>query len=213
MLHRTLLVVVAFALGGGTLLAQNPLELLPNPARRIAELQREVAQARAEAEKQRQLAEDARRQAEAEKARAVRALKEAQRAFQEAAQGKPAEGEAPAKPENDAIAALMKERIGLFEQIVVLEEKAMEAGRGSSERIFLAREQLAKAQLEVAATEKERLAIHEKIVALTRELEKVAEEHNKAGTVPMVDLLRAKNHRIEAQIALERARAMQSSGK
>jgi colicin import membrane protein len=208
MLYRTLLIVVAFAVGGGTLLAQNPLDVIPNPAKKIADLQRELDRARAEAEKQRRAAEDARKQAEAEKARALAALKEAQEAFNKAT-----EGEAPAKPENDAIAALMKERIGLFEQIVVLEEKAMEAGRGSSERIFLAREQLARAQLDVAATEKERLAIHEKIVALARELEKVAEEHNKAGTVPMVDLLRAKNHRIEAEIALERARAMQSSGK
>jgi hypothetical protein len=205
--------VLAVAFGGGTLHAQNPLEIFPNPARRIAELQREVARARAEAERQRQLAEDARRQAEAEKARAVRALKEAQRAVQQAVQGKAAEGKPADKPANETIKALLKERFNQVQQIVVVEEKAFEAGQGSPELLFLARQELMITQLEAAADNKQRQAILETFVAFTRKIEQGIEQQQKVGAATLVDLLWARTHRIDAEIALERVKAAQASEK
>lgn len=212
MLNRTLMLVLAFALGEGTLTAQNPLEIFPNPARKIAELQRELARARAEAERQRALAEEARKQAEAEKARAIAALHEARRSLQ-VARAAPAEGKPADKGANAAIQALLKERFNLVQQIVVVEEQAFEAGRGSPDQLFLAREELMMTQLEAAASNKERQAILEKFVAFARKIEQGIEQQQKAGAATLVDLLWARTHRIDAEIALERVKAAQSPEK
>jgi outer membrane protein TolC len=70
-----------------------------------------------------------------------------------------------------------------------------------------ARRRLFKAELELCESDKERVAVHEKIVQLEKESEKVVEKRVEAGRVPTYELLAARVNRLEAEIALERAKA------
>lgn len=112
----------------------------------------------------------------------------------------------PSKPKTN-LQDLMKKRIELLKQIVRSEEKAYQFGQRSLSQVIRAKEELVRAQLELAATPQERLALYEQAVALAKELEKITEKLSKDGSVPTLDVLRAKAHRLQAEIALARARA------
>ena len=70
-----------------------------------------------------------------------------------------------------------------------------------------ANQRVLKAELELAKTDKERFAIHEKQVEVAKQIEELAEQHFKAGVARQVDVLNARADRLEAEIALERAKA------
>jgi outer membrane protein TolC len=62
------------------------------------------------------------------------------------------------------------------------------------------------AELEMCESDKERMAVLEKTVELTKENEKSAEQRYKSVEAGMSDVLLAKTDRLEAEIGLERAR-------
>lgn len=76
-----------------------------------------------------------------------------------------------------------------------------------------ASQQLARAELEAAKTGKERLTIHQRIVALAADLERAVQKQHQAGQVTAVDLLQARYWRLEAEIALEQAKGKHGTGK
>lgn len=81
------------------------------------------------------------------------------------------------------------------------------AGRVSFDLLEHAQKALLLAELELCDSDKERVAVLEKVVALTKEFEKNAIQRYKDGTVPQADALMAAVNRLEAEIALERAKA------
>lgn len=102
---------------------------------------------------------------------------------------------------------LQKKRLATLEKIVTYSKKAYESGQGSIESLIQASQQLAKAELDVAKTAKQRLAIHNKLLELAKEFEAVAEQRYKAGRIPIVEMLKARANRIEVEITLEKEKA------
>jgi hypothetical protein len=110
--------------------------------------------------------------------------------------------------EDSKIRKLLKERIATLKEMVREMEASKAVGRTGSDGVLKARIEVLRAELELAESQKERIAIHEKIVALAMEFEILAQESFKAQTLSTVDLLRAKANRLEAEIALERSKDM-----
>jgi outer membrane protein TolC len=103
---------------------------------------------------------------------------------------------------------LLKERLALLKQIVDETEKAFRMGNGVSVEDFLrAQQAYHKAELELCETDKERIAILEKLVTLAMENERVVSAQVASGSVPHSAVLTASVNRLDAEIALERARA------
>jgi outer membrane protein TolC len=103
---------------------------------------------------------------------------------------------------------LIKERLALLKLIVDDTEKAHRMGKGVSAEDFLrAKQAYHKAELELCETDKERIAVLEKLVALAMENERVVSAQVAAGSVPHTAVLTASVNRLNAEIALERARA------
>jgi len=67
---------------------------------------------------------------------------------------------------------------------------------------------LHRAELDACESDRERIAVHERMVAATKEIEKTVEELLRASEAPQSDSLQAKLNRLDAQIALERARSV-----
>jgi RNA polymerase sigma factor (sigma-70 family) len=127
------------------------------------------------------------------------------------------DGVAHAPPEDDPLKApgknakveqLLKERLAALRDIATETDQRFKAsGQASPDAVIHARLAVLKAELELAQSAKERVAIYEKNVALAKELEGIAEALFKAGRVPSSDRLKAKVYRLEAEIELEREKA------
>jgi hypothetical protein len=101
-----------------------------------------------------------------------------------------------------------KERLDLLKKIAAEAEKAFDGfGAFPYSGVLEAKMQVHKAELDLADSDKERVAIHEKIVALAKELENYADKAFKQGDFSSGDLIKAKTGRLEAEIALEKAKA------
>jgi hypothetical protein len=115
--------------------------------------------------------------------------------------------EADRKPEEDKVRALLQERLATLKQIAAETEQVYKrAGRLAWQDVVQAKLHAAKAELDLCETDKERVAVHERIVALAREIEVVVGVQVEAGKLPHFELLRARVSRLEAAVALERAR-------
>jgi RNA polymerase sigma factor (sigma-70 family) len=117
------------------------------------------------------------------------------------------------KPEAQAaedakVKALLKERLATLKEIAAhVEKRFKETALGSLEEVLQAKHQVHMAELDLCESDKERVGIHENIVANARELETLVATRVKAGVAQSVDLLKARVSRLEAEIALERAKA------
>ncbi len=105
--------------------------------------------------------------------------------------------------DDDKVKALLKERLVTLQAVAELTEKAFAAGGGTFERVIQARLAVFAAELDLCATDAERVKVLEKVVAETKRLEAAAEK----ASAPPGTVLVAKVRRLEAEIALERAKA------
>jgi RNA polymerase sigma factor (sigma-70 family) len=127
---------------------------------------------------------------------------------------RPPEGEArPADPPapggasgESRVRALLKERLATLQEVLAETEKASRAAAVSPNVVLQAKLQVLKAELDLCESDKERVAVHEKMVAVARECERMIEQQYRAAMATHTDLLKAKASRLEAEIALERAR-------
>jgi RNA polymerase sigma factor (sigma-70 family) len=121
----------------------------------------------------------------------------------------PPAGAQPAqKSTNDAkVRELLKERLATLKELVIFAEKAFQSGRGSPDDVAQARIQVARTELELCDTNKERVAVHERIVAFAKEWETAVKVRYDAGQTPVNEVLKARVFRLDAEIDLERARA------
>ena len=116
-------------------------------------------------------------------------------------------GDGPPRTKDVNVKELLKERLAVLRELSDLTTKDYETGRGSFDRVHQAARAVLDAELELCESGKERLAILEKIVAQAKESEKTAEQRYKTGNAPRSDVLTATAARLEAEIALERAKS------
>jgi tetratricopeptide (TPR) repeat protein/thiol-disulfide isomerase/thioredoxin len=114
---------------------------------------------------------------------------------------------------NSRVRALQEERLATLKEIAAEREKAFRHGRAPSDDVLQARLLVLRAELELCDSDRERVAIHEKIVALAKETEETRASQYKARRLSHSDLLTAKANRLEAEVALERAKAKAAAPK
>jgi hypothetical protein len=101
--------------------------------------------------------------------------------------------------------ALLKERRDTLRQMVENLEVGQRSGTGITELSVLhARNELLDAELDLAKTREERVAVREKMVANLKVIEKAAEMQYRMGTTTPETLLRAKAARLKAEAQLLR---------
>jgi RNA polymerase sigma factor (sigma-70 family) len=105
------------------------------------------------------------------------------------------------------VRSLLKERLATLKELVKVAEADYRNGNATFEQVAHAQRSLFEAELELSESAKERLAIHERMVTLAKKTEKIADALFRARQAKQSDVLRAKANRLEAEIALERAKA------
>jgi hypothetical protein len=102
------------------------------------------------------------------------------------------------------VRALQKERLAAFKEIVAEIESL--GARVPLDDLLHAKRQVLHAEFELCESDKERVEVLAKLVAVAKELEAVVAQRFKDMRVVRRDLLKAKADRLEAEIALERAK-------
>ncbi len=110
------------------------------------------------------------------------------------------------------INALLQERLKTAQIVVDMVKKQYATGTVSTEDMQRAYLRFHKAELDLCDTDKDRVAIHEKIVKIMKEQEDRAQALVNAGTATTSEMLDAKLNRLEAEIALERAKMKVAQG-
>jgi hypothetical protein len=125
-----------------------------------------------------------------------------------ASEARPVLGQTKDTPAGEAkIRALLKERLAALKQIVEEIEKSHKAGGGISlDDVLQARLACYHAELDLCETDKERIAVLEKMLALAKESERMISARFDLGSVPHTAVLAARVNRLEAEIALERVK-------
>jgi len=108
---------------------------------------------------------------------------------------------------SDAIKELLKQRLATVVEIDKLVQTAYRSGEAGVDQVHQARAALLSAQLDLAETKDEQIKVHLDLVRQAEEWSKVVAEMAKAQQATAIDVLKAKAHLLEAQIALEKARA------
>jgi outer membrane protein TolC len=108
--------------------------------------------------------------------------------------------------QNAKVKELQQERLAILHEVATLVKQVHQHGTGSLDQVHQANRMVFDAELELAATERERLAVLEKIVAEAKQHEEYVLQRSKLGVAPPTAPLKAKAGRLEAEIALERAR-------
>jgi outer membrane protein TolC len=124
----------------------------------------------------------------------------------------PTTGQADSQPPDGAgkaprVRALLKDKLATMREIVAWIEKSHQVGRASDEEVLQAKLAVLQAELELAESDRERVTVLEKVVAVQKEIETIVQTHFKAARAGQIDVLRAKANRLDAEIALERAKA------
>ena len=107
---------------------------------------------------------------------------------------------------SDTVKNLLKERLATVTEIDKLVQTAYRSAEVGLDQVHQAKAALLAAQLDLAETKDERIKIHEEMVQQAEEWTKSVVEIAKASQATTIDVLKAKAHLLEAQIALERAK-------
>jgi outer membrane protein TolC len=102
---------------------------------------------------------------------------------------------------------LLKERLATLHELVKAATADYHAGRIGFDRVHQATRALLDAELEQCESDKERIKVLEEIVALSKESERNAVQRYKTGAATQSDALMATAGRLDAEIALERAKS------
>jgi RNA polymerase sigma factor (sigma-70 family) len=121
--------------------------------------------------------------------------------------GEGAKPEAKEPAPNHKVQALLKERLAILKGMQSRAEKLYQAGQASKGALQQINLRVLKAELDLCETDKERVAVHEKVVAVLKAIEQQAGELAKRGAAAAGTLQEARLNRLEAEVALERARA------
>jgi RNA polymerase sigma factor (sigma-70 family) len=108
--------------------------------------------------------------------------------------------------ENAKIQALLKERLATLQDVARQLEMVFKEGRIGFEDVVRAKLEVNKAELDLCATDQERIKVLEDRVAFAKDIENVVEAIVQAGKIQSFESLKARAYRLEAEIALERAK-------
>jgi uncharacterized protein YhaN len=108
---------------------------------------------------------------------------------------------------SDKLDALLNKRLVALRAVADQLNKQHQQGLAPPGEVLRARQQVFKAELELAKTDKDRTAILEKRLEVAKDLEVLALKAHKQGTSTHLSVLDAEINRLEAEIALERAKA------
>jgi hypothetical protein len=108
--------------------------------------------------------------------------------------------------EDSKLRTLFKERLAAVKGIEADIEKRYRAALAGLDELLRARQAVLSAELDLSNSDKERIAIHEKIISLAKQLEEVVDKRFQAGHAGLSDVLRTRVSRLEAEIDLERAK-------
>jgi hypothetical protein len=114
--------------------------------------------------------------------------------------------EAAEDAKDTKLTKLLKERLAILKEIAAETEKAFKSGAMQAERLIEANEAVLKAELDLCKSDKERIAVLEKLVTTAKQREEQFERLVKLAAIPNSALLKSKVSRLEAEIALERAK-------
>ena len=107
---------------------------------------------------------------------------------------------------SERLTALLNERREVLRKLVDAAEQRYRAGAATLEAAIRASNQLLEAELELADTKAERIAVHEKLVGNLQRLEQVAEARRAAAAAALEEVLEAKAARLKGEITLLRER-------
>jgi hypothetical protein len=107
--------------------------------------------------------------------------------------------------------ALLKERLAILRDMAATLKEQYKSGVASHEMVQQAELRVSRAELDLCETDKERVAVHEKIVDIMKENEKRIAQLRKAGAVSEGEMAETKLKRLDAEIDLERARTKAAS--
>jgi hypothetical protein len=98
---------------------------------------------------------------------------------------------------------LRKERRETLRKLVDAAESKYNSGKATLDVVLRASDLLLEAEMDLARTRAERIAVHEKLVANLRQVEKATQLRCDAGTAPIEESLEAKAARLKAEIRLK----------
>jgi len=103
--------------------------------------------------------------------------------------------------------ALLKERHAALKEIAAITARAYKDGAASNTEVIEAEQAALKAELDLGGSEKEQIAILEKLVTLARKHEEDAVGAVRKGIAPTSVAHKAKVSRLEAEIAMARVKS------
>ena len=109
-----------------------------------------------------------------------------------------------ARAAESRIKALLTERLATLKDLAAETVKSYQAGGARFTDVHAANEAMFRAELDLAESQKARLAIHEKLVAEAKQHEEHVGHLAKSETGRSLLPLKARVHRLEAEIAFER---------
>jgi RNA polymerase sigma factor (sigma-70 family) len=110
-------------------------------------------------------------------------------------------------PKEDKVKTLLNERLAISKSILEVTLHGHKAGNVSTEQVLQAQLRVFKAELDLCETDKQRIDLHEKIVAALKSIEEDVLKLNRVAAASEGAVLEARLNTLEAQIALERLRA------
>jgi hypothetical protein len=121
----------------------------------------------------------------------------------------PARPASPAQPDmkDGKVKELLKERLAVLRKLSAQIQADYVTGKVSFDRVQQATRALLDAELEQCETDKERIAVLDKIVSLAKEYRMNAQHRYQSGNAPSSDVLMATAGLLEAEIVLERAKS------
>jgi hypothetical protein len=115
-------------------------------------------------------------------------------------------------PEEPKLKALLKERLAALQEAAARTTEQYKRGAGSVAEVMEARRAARDAELELCDTDKERLAVLEKMLEEARAFEKDVAKMVDAGVVHANSGFKAKADRLQMEIALERLKGRAAPG-
>ena len=104
---------------------------------------------------------------------------------------------------------LQKQRLAVLREIADMVKVRQEAGNATPMDVLTAERDVITAELELCASDKERVEVLERAVALEKQLEDLIAQQYRAGVGPgsPAEVLRVKARRLQVEIDLEKAKA------
>jgi len=113
----------------------------------------------------------------------------------------------PSSASDRKVKELLKERLAVLREVEARAIASYEAGHTPLEQVQQARRAVLDAELALSESSKQRIAILEQLVAMSKDAEQVATRRSEMGVTSRGEALIARASRLEAEIKLEQEKA------